>query len=92
MILKKETSHMNVPLGWAVLNCGAAKSLAGAEPAAMLDQACEKLGCKAGDDCMVEAVEEKHHFCGIGEQVITPLSSCKCLELSDNKMCITHQI
>ena len=29
---------MNVPLGWAVLDCGAAKSLAAG---ASLDQACE---------------------------------------------------
>ena len=51
--------------------CGAAKSLAGAEPAATLAQACEKRGRKAGDDRKVEAVDEKYHFRGIGEQVIT---------------------
>ena len=62
---------MNVPPGWAVLDCGAARSLAGAESVAMLAQACEKRGRKAGDDRKVEAVEEKYHFRGIGEQVIT---------------------
>ena len=40
-------SHINVPLGWAVLDGGAAKSLAGAELAAMLAKACEKRGRKA---------------------------------------------
>ena len=68
---EERTSHMNVPLGWAVLDCGVAKSLAGAEPAAMLAQACEKRGRKAGDDRKVEVVEEKHHVRGIGEQAIT---------------------
>ena len=62
---------MNVLLGWAVLDCGAAESLAGAELAAMFGQACENRGRKAGDDRKVEAVEEKHHFRVIGEQVIT---------------------
>ena len=65
---KEGTSHMNVSLLWAVLDCGAAKSLAGAESAAMLAQACEKRGRKAGDDRKVEAVEEKYHCRGIGAQ------------------------
>ena len=65
---KERTSHMNVCLLWAVLDCGAAKSLAGAESAAMLAQACEKRGRKAGDDRKVEAVEEKYHCRGIGAQ------------------------
>ena len=47
---EERTSHINVPPGWAVLDCGAAWSLAGAAPAAMLAQACEKRGRKAGDD------------------------------------------
>ena len=62
---------MNVSLLWAVLDCGAAKSLAGAESAALLAQACEKRGRKAGDDRKVEAVEEKYHCRAIGAQVIT---------------------
>ena len=33
---EEKSSHMNVPPCWAVLDCGAAKSLAGAELAAML--------------------------------------------------------
>ena len=39
---EERTSHMNVPPRSAVLDCGAAKSLSGAGPAAMLAQACEK--------------------------------------------------
>ena len=66
---------MHVPLGWAVLACGAAKSLAGAEPAAMLSQACEKRGRKAGDGLKVDAVEEKNHFRGIGAYLIKSSSS-----------------
>ena len=51
-------SH-DLPHGWAVLDCGTAKSLAGAELAATLAQACEKRGRKAGDDRKAEAVDEK---------------------------------
>ena len=38
---EEKKSRMNVPPGWTVLECGAGKSLAGAEPVAMLAQACE---------------------------------------------------
>ena len=54
-----------------VLDCGAAKRLAGAEPAAMLVQACEERDRTAANDPKFEVVEEKYHFRGIGEQVIT---------------------
>ena len=59
---EERKSHMNVPLGWAVLDCAAAKSLVGAELAAMLGQAFEERGRKVGDDRKVEAVEEQYHF------------------------------
>ena len=62
---------MNVPSGWAVLDCGPAKSLAGGEPAAMLAQACEKCCRKARDYRKVEDVDEKYHFRGIEEQMVT---------------------
>ena len=52
-------------------DCNVIWNLAGAVLAAVLAQACETPGCKAGDDRKVEAVEEKYHFRGIGEQVIT---------------------
>ena len=32
---EERTFHMDAPLGWAVLDCGAAKSFAGGDPAAM---------------------------------------------------------
>ena len=52
--------------------CGAAKSLAGAEPAAILAQAGEKVVENAGDDRKVEVVDEKyHHDLAIGEKVTT---------------------
>ena len=54
-----------------VLDCDAAQGLAGAEPAAMLVQACEKRDRTAANDPKFEVVEEKYHFRGIGEQVIT---------------------
>ena len=60
---------MNVLLGWAPLDCGAAKSLAGAEPPAMLAQACQRRGRKTGDDRMVDAEEEKFHL-RTGDRVI----------------------
>ena len=48
---------MNVSRGWAPLDCGAAKSLAGAEPAAVLAQSCTKRGPKARHGRKVEAVK-----------------------------------
>ena len=59
---EERTFHIIVPAGWAVLDCDEAKSLAGAEPAAMLAQACQRRG---------RAVEEKYLFRGFGDQVIT---------------------
>ena len=35
---KIQTSHMKVPLGYAVRDCGAAKSLCGAKPVALMAQ------------------------------------------------------
>ena len=67
---EERNSHMNVPPGWAALDCTAATSFDGAEPAAMLAQACEKRGGRAGDDRKAEAVKEKYHFRGDGEQEI----------------------
>ena len=62
---------MTISPGWAVLDCGAAQSVTGAEFAAMLALACERRGRNAGDDHKVEDVEEKDHFRGVGKQVIT---------------------
>ena len=76
---------MNVLLGWAVLDCGAVKSLAGAELAAMLAQAFEKSGRKA------EAVQEKYMFVDSENSWSRHSSSCKSLELAEDKMCSMHQ-
>ena len=67
----KAKTHMNVPPGWAVLDCGATKSLAGPDPAALLTQACEKRGRKTVYHRKVHSMEEKSHYREIGEQVIT---------------------
>ena len=77
-------------LGWAVLGFGAVKSLAGAEPAAVLAQAFEKPGRKAGDERKVEVVDDKYHFCVESENSCSHRSSsCKRLELSEDKMYMT---
>ena len=62
---EERKSHMNVPPGRAVLD------LSGAEPAAVLAQACEKRGPKARCDRKVEAVEEKYPYRKFGEQLTT---------------------
>ena len=41
---KTQTSHMMVPPGYAVLDCGAAKSLCGAKPVALMAQTCVTRG------------------------------------------------
>ena len=41
---KTQTSHMKVPPGYAVLDCGAAKSLCGAKPIAHMAQTCAREG------------------------------------------------
>ena len=42
MVRKTQTSHMKVPLGYAVLDCGAAKSLCGAKLVALMAQTCAR--------------------------------------------------
>ena len=81
--------HINVPLGWTVLDGGAAKSLAGAESAAMLAEACEKRGRKAGDDRKAEAVNTV--FVESESGWSRHSSSCWCLEFSEDQMCIAHR-
>ena len=41
---KNQTTHMKVPRGYAVLDCGAAKSLCGAKPVAQIAQTCAREG------------------------------------------------
>ena len=45
---KTHTSHMKVPPGYAVLDCGAAKSLGGAKPVAQMAQTCAREGKRVG--------------------------------------------
>ena len=53
---KTQTSHMKVPLGYAVLDCGAAKSLCGAKPVAQMAQTCAREGKRVGDKRDTEAI------------------------------------
>ena len=59
---RNQTSHMNVPLGYAVLDCGAAKSLCGAKLVAQMAQTCAREGKRVGDKRDTEAIDESYHF------------------------------
>ena len=45
-----QTSHMKVPLGNAVLDCGAAKSLCGAKLVSLMAQTSAREGERVGDE------------------------------------------
>ena len=47
---KTQTSHMKVPPGYAVLDCGAAKSLCGAKRVAQMAQTCAREGKRVGEE------------------------------------------
>ena len=68
---KTQTSHMKVPPGYAVLDCGAAKSLCGAKPVAQMAQTCAREGKRVGDERDAEALDESYHFRGIGNQIVS---------------------
>ena len=68
---KTQTSHMKVPPGYAVLDCGAAKSLCGAKPVAQMAQTCAREGKRVGDKRDTEAIDESYHFRGIGNQIVS---------------------
>ena len=55
---KNQTSHMKVPPGYAVLDCGATKSLCGAKPVAQMAQTCAREGKRVGDRRDTEAIDE----------------------------------
>ena len=65
------TSHVKVPLGCAVLDCGDAKSLCGARPVAQMAQTCAREGKRVGDERDTEAIDESYHFRGIGNQIVS---------------------
>ena len=68
-----QTSHVKVPPGYAVLDCGAAKSLCGAKPVAQMAQTCAQEGKRVGDERNTEAIDESYHFRGIGNQIVSSL-------------------
>ena len=68
---KTHTSHMKVPPGYAVLDCGAAKSLCGAKPVAQMAQTCAREGKRVGDERDTGAIDESYHFRGIGNQIVS---------------------
>ena len=68
---KTHASHMKVPSGYAVLDCGAAKSLCGAKPVAQMAQTCAREGKRVGDERDTEAIDESYHFGGIGNQTVS---------------------
>ena len=59
---KNQTSHMKVLLGYAVLDCGAAKSLCGAKLVAQMAQACAREGKRVEDKRDAVAIFASYHF------------------------------
>ena len=70
-VSKTHTSPMKVPPGYAVLDCGAAKSLCGAKPVAQMAQTCAREGKRVGDERDTEAIDESYHFRRIGNQIVS---------------------
>ena len=68
---KTHASHMKVPPGYAVLDCGAAKNLFGAKPNVQMAQTCAREGKRVGDERDAEAIDESYHFRGIGNQIVS---------------------
>ena len=68
---KTQASHMKVPPGFAVLDCGAAKSLCGAKPVALMAQTCAREGKRVGDERDTAAIDESYHVRGIGNQIVS---------------------
>ena len=78
---KTHASHMKVPPGCAVLDCGAAKSLCGAKPIAQMAQTCAREGKRVGDERDTEAIDESYHFRGIGNQNVSSFMKLRVPEL-----------
>ena len=77
-----QTSHMKVPLGCAVLDCGAAKSLCGAKLVALMAQTRARGGKRVEDERDTEAIDDSYHFRGIGNQIVS----------SSMKLCVPGSI
>ena len=82
---KKQTSHIKVPPGYAVLDCGAARSLCGAKLVAQMAQTCEREGKRVGDKRDTEAIDESYHFRGIGNQIVSSFMKLRVLGSIDGK-------
>ena len=82
---KTLTSHMKVPPGYAVLDCGAAKSLCGAKPVALMAQTCAPEGKRVGDERDTEAIDESYHFRGIGNHIVSSFMKLRVFGSIDGK-------
>ena len=80
---KAQTSHIKVLPGYAVLDCGAAKSLCGAKPVALMAQTCAREGKRVGDERDTEAIDESYHFRGIGNQIVSSFMKLRVPESID---------
>ena len=76
---------MKVPPGCAVLDCGAAKSLCGAKPVALMAQAYAREGKRVGDERDTEAIDESYHFRGSGNQIVSSFMKLRVLGSIDGK-------
>ena len=82
---KTQTSHMKVHFGFAVLDCGVAKSVCGAKLVALMAQPCARDGKQVGDERDTEAVDESYHFRGIGNQIVSSFMKLRVLGSIDGK-------
>ena len=82
---KTQTSHMKVPPGYAVPYCGAAKSLCGAKPVALMAQTCAREGKRVGDERDTEAIDESYHFRGTGNQIVSSFMKLRVPGSTDGK-------
>ena len=82
---ENQTSNMKVPPGYAVLDCGAAKSLCGAKPVAQMAQTCAREGKRVGDKRDAEAIDESYHFRGIGKSYCQFIHETSCSWSIDGK-------
>ena len=82
---KTQTSHVKVLPGYAVLDCGAAKSLCGAKLVALMAQTCAREGKRVGDERDTEAIDESCHFRRIGNQIVSSFMKLRVLGSIDGK-------
>ena len=85
MVRKLETSHMKVLPGYAVLDCGAAKSLCGVKLVALMAQTCAQDGKRVGDERDTEAIDESYRFRGIGNPIVSSFMKLRVLGSIDGK-------